>query len=141
MIRKCKREEINKVMSIWLTTNINTHSFIPQEYWKKHETQVKKAILKAQVYVCVEEKEIVGFVGLVDGYIAGIFVEEKEQNKGIGKKLIEECKKQYTKLNLKVYEKNEKAIRFYQRQDFKVGNKVLENETKEIELWMEWNRK
>ena len=102
---------------------------------------MKKAILDAQVYVYEEDKIVVGFVGIVDGYIAGIFVEEKKQNKGIGKQLIEECKRRYTKLNLKVYEKNKRAIQFYQREDFKIRNKKLEKDTQEIELLMEWNRK
>lgn len=141
MIREFKKEDSNQVMKIWLETNRKTHSFIEQEYWKKNEKEVKKAILDAQVYVYEEDKIVVGFVGIVDGYIAGIFVEEKKQNKGIGKQLIEECKRRYTKLNLKVYEKNKRAIQFYQREDFKIRNKKLEKDTQEIELLMEWNRK
>jgi len=141
MIRKFEIEDIKEVMNIWLETNAKAHPFIDKKYWVRNEEKVKKAILDAEVYVYEEEKLIVGFVGLVENYIAGIFVKESKQNEGIGKQLIEECKRHYPKLTLKVYEKNENAIRFYQRENFKIVSRKIDDDTKELELLMEWNKK
>lgn len=138
MVRKFNSQDIDEVMNIWLETNIKAHSFIDKMYFENYYEEVKNQILKAQVYVYEKNKKILGFVGSVDGYIAGIFVKDNVQNNGIGKLLLNECKKKYNKLTLNVYEKNEKAVKFYTREDFKVVNRKVEDETNEIELTMEW---
>lgn len=48
---------------------------------------------------------------------------KQRQNRGIGKKLMDELKKHKTILHLHVYEKNEKALRFYQREHFTILTK------------------
>lgn len=90
---------------------------------------VSQAIQEAEVYVYEENGAVVGFVGLQDTYIAGIFVSEAMQNRGIGKKLMDELKKHKTILHLHVYEKNEKALRFYQREHFTILTKENDAET------------
>ena len=37
MIRKFDIQDIDDVMNIWITENIKTHSFIPNEYWKNNK--------------------------------------------------------------------------------------------------------
>ncbi|MGT0243709.1 GNAT family N-acetyltransferase [Staphylococcus aureus] len=54
--------------------------------------------------------QIVGFAGLYEQYIAGIFITDNYRNKGIGSLLLERLKSDYNGLNLHVYEKNEGAI-------------------------------
>ena len=140
MIRKLEIQDIDKVMDIWLETNINTHSFIKKRYWQNNFKDVKSEILEADVYVYEENEEIIGFVGLVGCYIAGIFVKENKQNNGIGKKLINKCKEKCKSLNLKVYEKNERAIKFYLKQGIYIENKKIDISTGEIELLMKWEK-
>ena len=90
---------------------------------------VSQAIQEAEVYVYEENGAVVGFAGLQDTYVAGIFVNEAMQNRGIGKKLMDELKKHKTILQLHVYEKNEKALRFYQREHFAILAKENDAET------------
>lgn len=138
MVRNLKIRDIDEIMNIWLETNIKAHKFIDKSYWEDNFENVRNDILNAEVYVYEKEKQIVGFVGILDGYIAGIFVKDNMQRNGIGKSLINECKKKYKKLNLNVYEKNEKAIRFYQKENFYIVDKALDEQTNEIEVLMEW---
>ncbi len=123
MIRKLEKQDIDEVMKIWLETNIHTHDFIDENYWKQHFEDAKDGILNVDSYVYEENKQIVGFIGVIDGYIAGIFVKENMQGKGIGKQLIDNCKQKYKKLTLHVYEKNTKAIEFYKKMGFKIVKK------------------
>ena len=51
MIREFQRDDINKVVDIWLDTNIKAQNFIPVEYWKSNFKSVKEALLLAEVYV------------------------------------------------------------------------------------------
>lgn len=140
MIRKFKNKDIEEVMEIWLETNIKAHKFIDRKYFENYYEQVRNEIQKSEIYVYEKEGKVVGFLGIVEGYIAGIFVKDNMQNNGIGKLLINECKKKYNKLTLNVYEKNEKAVKFYIREGFYVINKKVEDETNEIDILMEWSQ-
>lgn len=137
MIRKFKPEDLDKVMNIWLTTNIQAHDFISKDYWINHFEMVQEILPTAEVYV-YEEGELKGFIGVTDGYIAGLFVLATEQSKGIGKQLLDFVKTQYNQLILAVYEKNIRAICFYQKQDFVMTHTSVEAATNEVELHMTW---
>lgn len=140
MIRKSTNNDIERIMQIWLDTNISVHNYISQEYWISNAKYVKEAIQEAEVYVYENNKEIKGFIGINKGHIEGIFVEEKYRNQGIGKELIAYCKNKYDKLTLEVYKKNIKAIKFYEREQFKPIKEDIEVANNEIEILMEWSR-
>ena len=55
------------------------------------------------LYVYEENNVIQGFVGLMNDYIAGIFVSHLLQSKGIGKKLLDYAKDKKDVLSLSVY--------------------------------------
>ena len=85
---------------------------------------VKKLIPASEVYVCEKSNKIVGFIGLSENYIAGIFVASNFQSYGIGKRLLDYAKGLKPELYLHVYQKNIRAVKFYQRENF-----VIESET------------
>ena len=87
-----------------------------------------------------EQGQIKGFVGLDGEYIAGIFVREKEQSLGIGKQLLDFVKSLKGQLKLNVYQKNERAIQFYLREEFSIQSESLDSNTGEKELIMVWKR-
>ena len=118
MIRKLRKADINKVADIWLDTNIKAHYFIPAQYWKRNFDLVKELLLQATVYVYEDKQEIQGVVGLSDEYIEGIFVSAEMQSQGIGKILLNYVKGKRNNLLLNVYQKNARAISFYQREGF-----------------------
>ena len=140
MIRKSTNNDLEKIMQIWLDTNISVHNYNPQEYWTSNEKYVKEAIQEAEVYVYEENKEIKGFIGINKGHIEGIFVEEKYRNQGIGKELLSYCKNKYDKLTLEVYKKNTKAINFYEREQFKPIKEDVDEANNEVEILMEWKK-
>lgn len=139
MIRKLEGFMIDDVMEIWLDENITTHDFIDEEYWRSNYQYVKNALSSAHVMVYEDEGIIKGFIGLMDeGYIAGLFVSRKYRNQGIGKCLLDRCKKEYNSLRLHVYEKNISAINFYKKSGFEIRSIEKSIDTGEIEYWMEW---
>lgn len=137
MIREFRETDINSVMDIWLNTNISAHEFISDNYWRNNYDQVKQMMPKATIYI-YEEEFIRGFIGLSGNYIAGIFVNENCQSKGIGKALLDYVKEQNKELVLHVYKKNKRAVRFYIREGFFVENEQIDINTNEIELAMKW---
>lgn len=83
-----KTEDIEDVMQLWLHTNLKAHAFIPPHYWYENFNEVKSALPEAEIYVADPNKKVIGFIGLIDNYIAGIFVSEHMQLHGIGKQLL-----------------------------------------------------
>ncbi len=141
MIRKFLEKDIEEVIKIWFETNISSHSFIPKKYWIDNYNNVKSALPNSNLYIYEHNKKVCGFIGIDNGYIAGLFVEKSNQSKGIGKKLLNYCKSKYNKLSLKVYEKNKRAIDFYLKEQFKVIGKSTDHDNKETEYLMEWIKK
>lgn len=140
MIRKMQAGDIDKVAEIWLDTNLKAHDFIPSEYWKENYEAVKEMISQAEVYVYIDENknELQGFIGLDEECIAGIFVRSEAQSRGIGKCLLDRAKEEKRKLTLNVYAQNPGAVRFYQREGFRIAEEDNDGDTGEKEYLMCW---
>ena len=134
MIRKLQKTDVIKVADIWLDSNIKAHDFIPAQYWKSNFELVKELLLQATVYVYEDNQKIQGFIGMNEEYIEGIFVSDEMQSQGIGKILLNYAKGKRNKLFLNVYQKNTRAISFYQREGFEVQYSGLDEVTGEKRL-------
>ena len=138
MIRKLLNGDIDRVADIWLKTNLKAHYFISNQYWKSNYELVKEMMSQSEVYVFEVDKMIQGFVGLNDEYIEGIFVSDEMQSCGIGKMLLDYIKDKKDKLQLKVYQKNVRAMSFYQREGFTIQSEEMDEFTREKEYVMNW---
>lgn len=142
MIKDFKLDNLDKVMEIWLDTNIEAHDFIPKEYWKDNFELVKQMLPSADIYIFEENNIIKGFIGIVEqNYIAGLFVKKEYQREGVGKKLIEYCKSKYDNLTLHVFTKNITAVNFYMKNNFKVIDEHINEDTKAVEYTMAFEKK
>ena len=101
---------------------------------------MKSLLPEAEVYVYEDDatEESVGFIGLMDTFVAGLFVKDGMQSKGIGKQLVDYAKDKKERLSLTVYQKNERAGRFYQREQFAVDHEQVDENTNESEYVMVW---
>ena len=54
--------------------------------------------------------------------------------------MLDYAKERKTKLSLSVYQKNRRAVRFYQREQFFIRSENIENETNEKEFKMVWHK-
>ena len=138
MIRKLQKVDINRVADIWLKTNLKAHFFIPEQYWISNYEFVKEMLPQAEVYVYEDDKMIQGFIGINDEYIEGIFVSDEMQSRGIGKILLDYIKDKKDRLQLKVYQKNVRAMSFYQREGFTIQSEEMDEFTGEKEYVMNW---
>ena len=73
--------------------------------------------------------------------IHGIFVSDEMQSCGIGKLLLEYIKNKKVRLRLNVYQKNTRAISFYQREGFDIQCEGFDDATGEKEYTMLWQQK
>lgn len=137
----CEKDEetLNSLGKIWLNSNITVHNFIEEEYWHNNYENVINAFKEAEIVVYTKNGKILGFCGLVDNYIAGMFVDEKERNQNIGTNLLQYLQKEKECLSLKVYKKNKKAVNFYKKSYFKI-EELSEDETGNEEYLMFWQK-
>ena len=142
MIRKFETQDLDAVMQIWLQANLDAHAFISASFWEAHFEMVRDLLSQAELYVHENEdtRQIDGFIGLTENHIEGIFVAKSARSKGVGKALLEYAKSRKPSLTLSVYQKTERALAFYQREQFTVQSEGIDEDTNEAELQMLWSR-
>lgn len=139
-IRQAEIIDIDEIMEIWKTENIIAHNFISSNYWEQNYYAVKTILPQAEIYVSVCRGEIVGFIGLVNNYIEGIFIKTNQQHKGIGSALLNKVKTLKPTLTLNVYKKNVNAVAFYLKNDFIITSEGIDESTNEYEYTMQWRK-
>ncbi len=141
MIRKYQASDVEKVLNIWLKASVQSHKFVSEEYWQNMVPVIKKYYLpNTDSFVFEDKHKIKGFMSIIDEkHLGALFVAPEFQNKKIGTKLINYAKRRYPELTLKVFIKNIDALRFYQRNNFKIIAEQTDDDTKEIELLMSWS--
>jgi len=106
------------------------------------EFLVNVVIPANRVWVAEEKKTIVGFIAFDADWINHLYIAPSFQGQGIGKQLLSIPKMTASGLRLWVFESNEPAIEFYQKQGFVIAERTdgSTNEAKKPDLLMKWNR-
>lgn len=141
MIREFQILDTEQVMKLWLFGNMDAHSFVPEEYWRSHFNEVQEALLQAKVFVYDIDGKVLGFIGLMNEYIAGIFVDKSCRSTGIGTQLLKYAKQKYDILSLSVYQQNLRAVAFYHREGFSILSERVDEDTGKKEYTMFWKNK
>lgn len=100
----------------------------------------EKYIPMSETYVLSNEKEVAGFISMVDNYMAALFIDVKHQGEGYGRRLLNFIKGRRENIQLKVYKKNNKAVNFYSRNGFVIKEELLDEQTDEEEFLMGWEK-
>ncbi|WP_413380878.1 GNAT family N-acetyltransferase [Alkalihalobacillus sp. 1P02AB] len=138
-IRLIEKTEINKIVEIWYEGSVISHDFIDKDYWETQQIEMKeKYIPMSETYVVSNEKEVVGFVSMLDNYLAALFIDVKHQGDGYGKGLLNFIKEKREMIQLKVYKKNNNAVDFYLKNGFIITEESVDEQTSENEYSMEW---
>lgn len=133
-------KELDEIAEIWLTANLEAHSFINKDYWLSNYVAVKKQLGEAELFIATQGQTITGFLGISGTYIAGLFVDKRFRSRGIGRQLLDTAKRSRSKLSLSVYEKNKAAFHFYIHQGFIKTSTEIDGATGETVFNMEWQK-
>src|SRR5699024_11913600 len=82
-----------------------------------------------------------GFISMVEGYLAALFIDVAYQNNGAGKELLNFEKRRRNKIRLKVYKENLSAVRFYEKNGFIIKEELTDEQTNKQEYLMEWTKR
>lgn len=121
MIRIAKEKEFEKLTKIWEESVKATHTFLSLENIDFFRPKILNEYLYAvEVYVYEENKEILGFIGVLENKVEMLFITPLKLKKGIGKKLLSFAINTLNINELDVNEQNENAVNFYKHMNFKV---------------------
>lgn len=140
MIRPMTPDDLDAVAALWLTCNLDAHAFIAPSYWHTHLPAVREQLAQAEIYVCVHDGQLVGFAGLQDTLLAGLFVAPAQRSRGWGAQLLHQTQAVRDRLTLYVYARNVRALRFYQREGFSITRSSIDPDTGQTEYQMDWRR-
>lgn len=141
IIRKFNDFDLNRVMRIWYDGNREAHDFIPQKYWDRNFLYVKRNLPELEVYVYEVNGYVVGFIGVDEGYISGLFVDKEYRGMGVGTKLIDYIKEKYDFFTLHVFENNYGAFTFYINRGLLKKEESVHEDLGEVEYLMYYRRK
>src|SRR5699024_11545674 len=80
---------------------------LPICYWESQIEEMKeKYIPMSETHVITNQTKIIGFISMVEGYLAALIIDVAYQNNGAGKELLNFEKRRRNKIRLKVYKEN-----------------------------------
>src|SRR5690625_5374799 len=83
MIRAYKENDIDILIDIWYKSSLQAHDFIYSGYWESQIEEMKeKYIPMSETHVITNQTKIIGFISMVEGYLAALFIDVAYQNNG-----------------------------------------------------------
>lgn len=118
-IRRFDVADTAALSALWLRASLQAHPFLTETVLHEQQHLIETLYLpKADTWlVCIDDVPV-GFIGLLDNFIGGLFVDPAHQGKGLGAALITHALTLRPTLSLDVYALNEGAHRFYVRLGF-----------------------
>ena len=85
---------------------------------------------------------IVGFIAFGEGWVNHLYVLPDFQGLGIGGQLLQRAKEEVTCLKLWTFQRNQRALRFYESRGFLAVRQTdgAENEEREPDVLLQWER-
>ena len=144
-VRKADRNDLSRIAEIQVFNyRLYFYPIFKSDEYYFDELSVPSLMRKFEsdldsLYV-YDDGVVKGFIKIEGTYIARLFVEPVLQNASIGSHLLEYAMKKHNADHLWALEKNEKAIRFYERHGFIVtGEKKKEDGTSEYLVLLKKN--
>ena len=129
-IRKADLGDVLHIVDVFNVTR-SKMNYLPVIHTPKEIEDFFATLVKnGTIIVALYNKEIVGFMEIKDGWLNHLYILPSFQNKGIGKRLLDEAKLKSPKgISLMVFEDNKDAMKFYEREGFLLVEKRNQGQT------------
>ncbi|MBB6464580.1 putative acetyltransferase [Aminobacter lissarensis] len=109
----------DRLAQVWLEASRIGHPFMSEAELLDQQARVRDIYLpQAENWVVELDGEPAGFIGLIDDFIGGLFVDPAAHGQGFGKALVLHALALKGVLELEVYAENKLAVGFYRRLGF-----------------------
>lgn len=136
MITLASKKDYPVLIEIWESAVIATHHFLSAEDLEFYKTHIPIYFQHVSLYVYKNKKNVIkGFLGILDGTIEMLFVENESRGAGIGKILLDYAVSTLNAKSVDVNEQNKQALDFYYHLGFKeVSRDEYDGEGKEYPI-------
>ena len=142
--RQAALNESDRVALVARTSRANFLPYLPKLHSIEDENRFyrDRVFPECSVWVAEENQELVGFCAFKDGWVEHLYMHPDYVGKAIGKTLLEKAKHNNAHLQLWVFQKNTRAISFYERNGFRLIRETdgASNEEKLPDALYEWRR-
>src|SRR5699024_12355510 len=103
-------------------------------YWESQIEEMKeKYIPMSETHVITNQTKIIGFISMVEGYLAALFIDVAYQNNGAGQELLKFERRRRNRIRLKVYKEHLSGVRFYEKNGFIIKAELTDELTNRSE--------
>lgn len=135
-VRQARPADAPRLLEIWLEASRVGHPFLGEAALQEQLPKLRDIYIPlADNWVAVDDDRILGFIGLLDNHIGGLFVAPEAHRRGAGRLLLEHASNRLGALSVEVYELNGPACSFYRSCGFElVGRKPVDDEGRPLPL-------
>lgn len=137
IIRQALAADHPRLLDIWLRAVRATHHFLQPSDIDALMPQLRNVYLPAvELWVAVDlEDKPLGFIGLNENHVEMLFVDPDLHGQGIGRALLDFCRRSRDTLSVDVNEQNPQAVGFYLHYGFvQTGRSPLDGEGRPFPL-------
>lgn len=135
-IRPYQPADRDRLLDIWLDASRVGHTFLGEATLSDQQAKVRDIYLPmADNWVAEIDGRAEAFIGLIDSFIGGLFVDPRAHGSGFGRALIAHAGARLGPLTVSVYADNAKALAFYRRCGFvETARKPADDEGRPLEV-------
>ena len=133
-IRPYFPRDLGRVLTIWERALRTSHPFLSEAFIAEERRNLPRIYLPAVETWVAGAGQIDGFVSLLGDEVAAIFVDPARHGQGIGRALLDMAHDRRGAVRVEVFEKNEKARRFYRKYGLRQFGRRTHEETGETLL-------
>lgn len=135
-IRRYIPADRDATLAIRLEASRVGHGFLGEAELQKQKALVRDHYLDAsETWLALDGDTPLGFIGLLDAFIGGLFVAPAAHGRGIGRQLVEHAATLKGALEVEVYAANREALGFYARCGFvESGRRPRDDEGRALEI-------
>jgi putative acetyltransferase len=120
LIQPYEKNLRDQLLTVWERSVVATHHFLRPEDFTTIKALVHTIDFGAfDVYCLLQEKRVLGFLGVAERKVEMLFLDPDYHGKGLGKKLMDFAITELHATLVDVNEQNSEAVRFYERYGFK----------------------
>ena len=135
MIRKIEVTDYPRLVEIWESAVSATHDFLKEEDFRYYKQQLPTYFQYVNLYGWEKNGRLAGFMGIAEGNLEMLFVDNDYRGIGVGKELITYAIDNLEVTKVDVNEQNVQALGFYKHIGFQVYERSeLDGEGKEYPI-------
>ena len=135
MIRQYGEKDLSDLLNTWYSASRVGHPFLDEAFFEQERKKIAEVYLpNAETWVFEQDGAVVGFISLIGNEVGAIFVDSKNQGKGIGRALMNHARSIRDILELDVFSDNRVGRDFYEKFGFSQVDKHLHQETGKMQI-------